>query len=596
METKINKLKAKLQKIGTRDLLGMIGIHFITFANNAKEVAEQSDIFNKTNLVSPQKQYAYLAGLLMSTNDESNGQIIRDEDGGIFEQLESDVQEITNEYLKNFLDIDQNSEKNVVKRNLISMEAFTSYFDTGILRYPEQTITLIRELYSDFDSELESLTGLIIEDYIAFYQLVCDIFEENMSASTYAVNNIKNFLNSLNPYAVDVEREFERMMTFAQGMAGANLQDAMDNLNVIKSSKIKEMFGKEKGEILLNIFGLYRKETDFLYYNGKNPFADHPLCWLEDEKSLFIVHPQFVLNAAYNYITEILENPKNKFADKYKKVKAEIVEKLFLNLLTDIFGEQAKYYTSVCEERGTKEHDILIEYKDYILIIEVKASKVREPFFNPEKGYKRIRDHFNSDSGIGGAYEQAIILKKFIEDKDDAVLYENKNKKFMIQNVAAKRIIPIVLTLNQFGGLAVNTSLILEKESSQPYPWVCNWHDFENIIEILRYLNKEPDDFMDYVIWRSENHQNILASDELDVVEGYFMDSHTREQNGAIYFPANGPSLIDKIYFEKHGIPYEYPVATTNVRKKKKVGRNEQCLCGSGKKFKKCCIGKGIYD
>lgn len=54
MEIKINKLKGKLQKIGTRDLLGMIGIHFITFANNAKEVAEQSDIFNKTNLMSPQ--------------------------------------------------------------------------------------------------------------------------------------------------------------------------------------------------------------------------------------------------------------------------------------------------------------------------------------------------------------------------------------------------------------------------------------------------------------------------------------------------------------------------------------------------------------
>ena len=85
---------------------------------------------------------------------------------------------------------------------------------------------------------------------------------------------------------------------------------------------------------------------------------------------------------------------------------------------------------SVCEERGTKEHDILIEFNDYILIVEAKASKVREPFFNPEKGYKRIRDHFHLDSGIGGAYEQAIILKKFIEDKDDAILYENKNKKF----------------------------------------------------------------------------------------------------------------------------------------------------------------------
>ena len=27
-----------------------------------------------------------------------------------------------------------------------------------------------------------------------------------------------------------------------------------------------------------------------------------------------------------------------------------------------------------------------------------------------------------------------------------------------------------------------------------------------------------------------------------------------------------------------------------------KVGRNDQCPCGSGKKFKQCCMGKGIYD
>ena len=32
------------------------------------------------------------------------------------------------------------------------------------------------------------------------------------------------------------------------------------------------------------------------------------------------------------------------------------------------------------------------------------------------------------------------------------------------------------------------------------------------------------------------------------------------------------------------------------VRDKEKVGRNDLCPCGSGKKFKKCCMGKGIYD
>lgn len=32
------------------------------------------------------------------------------------------------------------------------------------------------------------------------------------------------------------------------------------------------------------------------------------------------------------------------------------------------------------------------------------------------------------------------------------------------------------------------------------------------------------------------------------------------------------------------------------VRRVQKPGRNELCPCGSGKKFKKCCCGKGIYD
>ncbi|MBO5523739.1 MAG: SEC-C domain-containing protein [Roseburia sp.] len=31
-------------------------------------------------------------------------------------------------------------------------------------------------------------------------------------------------------------------------------------------------------------------------------------------------------------------------------------------------------------------------------------------------------------------------------------------------------------------------------------------------------------------------------------------------------------------------------------REKEKIGRNAPCPCGSGKKFKQCCMGKGIYD
>lgn len=32
------------------------------------------------------------------------------------------------------------------------------------------------------------------------------------------------------------------------------------------------------------------------------------------------------------------------------------------------------------------------------------------------------------------------------------------------------------------------------------------------------------------------------------------------------------------------------------VRKFKKIGRNDPCPCGSGKKYKNCCIGSGEYE
>ena len=94
-----------------------------------------------------------------------------------------------------------------------------------------------------------------------------------MSSSKYAVDNIKSFLDSLNPYAVDVEKEFHRLMEFAQGTAGAELQTAMDSLNTLKASDVIQQFGDKKGNKLLEIFGLYRESRNFSYYNGKNPFA-----------------------------------------------------------------------------------------------------------------------------------------------------------------------------------------------------------------------------------------------------------------------------------------------------------------------------------
>ena len=55
--------------------------------------------------------------------------------------------------------------------------------------------------------------------------------------------------------------------------------------------------------------------------------------------------------------------------------------------------------------------------------------------------------------------------------------------------------------------------------------------------------------------------------------------------------------------FENHRLDYAQPpepdpdvAAEPYVRAHPKVGANAPCPCGSGKKFKKCCRGKGLYD
>ena len=224
MEEKINKLKEKLQTYNTQDLLGMISIKFMTFANNGEEVAFQSDIFNKTNLMSPQKQYLYLAGLLMSTDNLSDG--VTHDTKSDFRDLEKDIQDITSIYISGFMDLDEETIKNdseMVKKHFVSAEAFSSYFDMALLRYDEQTVELIKQLYSSFDSELVSLTSLCVSDYIEYYHFISSKFEESLTAPQKMREEIIAFLNTLDPNSPNINTEYRKVLEFTSGKNVTNI-------------------------------------------------------------------------------------------------------------------------------------------------------------------------------------------------------------------------------------------------------------------------------------------------------------------------------------------------------------------------------------
>ncbi|MDY5784194.1 MAG: SEC-C metal-binding domain-containing protein [Gemmiger sp.] len=63
----------------------------------------------------------------------------------------------------------------------------------------------------------------------------------------------------------------------------------------------------------------------------------------------------------------------------------------------------------------------------------------------------------------------------------------------------------------------------------------------------------------------------------------------------AVYFDENGKSLLGWIN-PATGKQTAIKAKNMPVKREHKIGRNDPCPCGSGIKFKYCCMGKGIFD
>lgn len=517
MEEDIELLKLNLSKINTIDIVNYINLQFINICEVGRDAYSEINIQSKTNFDSPLKQCLYLAGLLMSTTDNSkkNNVIFKISD------IENAIQKITIKYMINFI----NGTK---EDSLISMETFSSYFNMGILCTEEQTLYLINTLYKDFEDEIINKTSLSIDDYINFYKFIRDRFNE-------------------------------------QWEIAVNEQIGMRECSCIKKQVLIDKFGEEKTNLFLEKFSMKREKRNFMYYNQDNPANRCPLFWI-NEQTLAVMEPfNFLLNSIFSFLTGILENINSRILTKFNERKGVFTEERALYFFEQIFKDNAKYHVNVCEKKGTNEHDILIEYKDYILVIEVKATKFREPLFNPEKAYKRIKDDFFSVRGIGGAYEQALKLKKIIEDNTEITLYEDMNKPFVIKETSFKKILPIVITLNQFGVLAIKSSDILDLNMSdiEIYPWVCDIYTLELIIKVINSLGKNMDDFIEYISWRMAYNKNIRAIDEMDIVDMFFTCKEQLMQliqNKIEVNISSSANIIDTIFMEEDGVKCSHPL------------------------------------
>ena len=116
----------------------------------------------------------------------------------------------------------------------------------------------------------------------------------------------------------------------------------------------------------------------------------------------------------------------------------------------------------------------------------------------------------------------------------------------------------------------------------------------EEIVYIKEGCLSLPNQFLDTKRYRHLTIKNYLIRDGELVPETHYFyyDPADKNSDGLTAIAVqheldhfNGKLISD------HKVEKLEP-----IRAKEKIGRNDKCPCGSGRKFKKCCLGNGAYD
>lgn len=190
----------------------------------------------------------------------------------------------------------------------------------------------------------------------------------------------------------------------------------------------------------------------------------------------------------------------------------------------------------------------------------------------------------------------ASILKIRNADKT-SILWQMRNKLVMEASSSDKR-----FHNNAWPGLAEIPFL-----DSHEFPFLDadeETKEFAILDNRLCLLKEDPEEFRqdaallesDYPALYEPNRKfiNAVLNGERDALyfrlKKRFLKMYYKfdGSNFQLYYPEEVPALVRATKVHGDMKPF--------ARNGKKVGRNDPCPCGSGKKFKRCCQGKGIYD
>ena len=593
------RLRGLIGSCSTRSVLGVVLSYHLRRAN---------DLSYTGGLSSPARQIAFRLGLLLTTPEPAKP---RDFAGSPWDQAVDLLEDIFRAYQAAMWP-SEDELKHIDGRwrqvRAVAGQALLHFHNTGLLASVDQIAKRVRDYITPFDSvvarawELRSADALGICDWI---RQSAQRHGESLESSVEAERTERlSLLGEWEQRGLSLDQFRQVASAGPYQEIFRTLLSRIDDLGVVRRSDVVATFGAT-GEAFWRIFTIPRGGVELTYLTETNPVDTHPLILLDSEAA---VCPS--LNALYEAVLTAGEGvlEASEARDAYHRARDSTLERQARDALTEILGPGAKPFSSVFETPdGHFEHDLVVLWEGYLLVVEAKASPPREPFRDLEKGFVRLQRAFRSDGGIQKAFDQADRIRRRLAEGERVSLFDSHGSLLIaVDPSSIENVFTICVTRDDYGPLASDLSLLLERPNTHtPYPWAVSILSLQTMAMGWGYLCLGPREFVDFLNTRRQLHGRALAWDELDIV-GFFLKHGglhwlTDPKADFIHINPNYADVFDQIYAAIHlgGPPVTVEITEPfmgNVREMlgEMVGqlaaakRNDPCPCGSGKKFKKC--------
>ena len=549
LDKKIEELKSLTAKLDIYKVANSLFHELVMFGQMGSRV----------KLNSPARQSLYLLGV-MSSQSICNTEELSDEK---LNKIYSLLNDIYGKYLSVYFpdkkDLEQGIDNSWLKTRHASMPAFLGYFFESKKIATDELRKDLLKTYEQFEDIISAHFGLSHKDMIEItdrignilqnridyiYKILGDVDAKRLEFANSDVNeyheNLKALQESCGPLMSEFMRLSEELCIFKF--------NEIEGVDPAKLEKFKQHFVLKKGSA-----------NDIKYITDENSLETNPIITV-DEENYAICSVNFMLLAVQNKIDQYFKE--SKFNDRFRKARDIKLEQDAKEVFSELLPENSIVLESVFENnKSSNEHDLVIITDRTILIVEAKAAPRREPLRDPSRAFIRIKDDFKKKSGIQSGCDQALNLKTLIEKNEITTLYDKKgNVLHTISKQDFDEIYCICVTKDDFGLLATDLTILLEKPDGVKYPWVINIDDLRFLISCLKYIGKDWLYFIDYLSQRVNLMGKIIAADELEIAGAFLKYNgfeNINKDSPQLLLDISESTVFDEIHLAKlEGKPY----------------------------------------